>query len=85
MASKKVIKTNRITELPISKIKHIIKLDEEVKLVNGEAAFLVTKATELFIKNLSLEAYNFALQNKKKTITKNYVDSALNLLPVELL
>lgn len=75
---------DRITNLPIAKIKHIIKLDPEVTQVNAEAVFLITKSTELFIKSLSKESYQFAAQNKKKTITKNHVESALSMLPVEL-
>lgn len=83
-ATKKTVSQDRITQLPIAKIKHIIKLDPEVKLVNAEAVFLITKATEYFIKSLSKESFGFAAQNKKKTITKSHVDSALTMLPVEL-
>lgn len=83
-ATKKTVTQDRITQLPIAKIKHIIKLDPEVKLVNAEAVFLITKATEYFIKSLSKESFGFAAQNKKKTITKSHVDSALTMLPVEL-
>lgn len=74
----------RLTNLPIAKIKHIIKLDPDVKLVNAEAVFLITKTTELFIKSLAKEAFGYAAQNKKKTIAKNHVELALTNLPVEL-
>lgn len=30
------VNLNRLTELPLSKVKHIIKLDPDVNLVNGE-------------------------------------------------
>jgi DNA polymerase epsilon subunit 4 len=82
--AKKKPTQDRLTNLPIAKIKHIIKLDPDVKLVNAEAVFLVTKTTELFIKSLAKEAFGYAAQNKKKTISKNHVESALTMLPVEL-
>ncbi|KAG5672013.1 hypothetical protein PVAND_002175 [Polypedilum vanderplanki] len=75
---------NRLTELPLAKIKHIVKLDPEVKLVSGEAIFVITKSTELFIKALTKESFGFAAQNKKKTISKTHVDKALEMLPIEL-
>eukprot|EP00941_MAST-03F_sp_MAST-3F-sp1_P004973 g4973.t1 len=37
------------TQLPVARIKRIVKLDPEVKNLNKEALFLLTKATELFI------------------------------------
>lgn len=98
----KAISHSRISDLPLSKVKHIIKLDPDVKLVNGdrffrtycnddlilfflgEALFLITQATELFIKTLAKESFNFAAQQKKKTITKAHVDHALTMLPIEL-
>lgn len=80
----KAVVPDRLTNLPLAKIKHIIKLDPEVNLVNAEAVYLITKCTEMFIKTLAKEAYGYAAQNKKKTITKSYVDQALANLPVEL-
>lgn len=97
---------DRLTELPLSKIKNIIKLDPEVQLVSSklidniidiysissnslphisdEAVFLITRATENFIKSLSKESATLALQQKKKTILKSHVDFALTMLPIEL-
>lgn len=75
---------DRVTNLPISKIKHIIKLDPDVNLVNSDAVFLITKATEMFIKSLAKESFGFATQNKKKMLAKNHVESALTMLPIEL-
>jgi len=82
--TKSAPRANRISELPLSKIKHIIKLDPEVKLVNSEAVYLITKATESFIKSLAKESFTHAAQQKKKTITKSHVDQALTMLPIEL-
>jgi histone H3/H4 len=82
--AKKVSTQNKISELPLSKVKSIIKLDPEVNLVNADAVFLVTKATEAFVKQLSAEAFNHAAQQKKKTITKSHVDQSLTMLWFEL-
>lgn len=62
------------------------KINETSKflIVLAEAVFLVARATELFTKSLSKESFNFAAQQKKKTITKNHVDQALAMLPIEL-
>lgn len=37
-AKKAVHNSDKLTELPLSKVKHIIKLDPEVNLVNGESS-----------------------------------------------
>lgn len=35
----------RITKLPINRIKTIMKMDPDVNVINGDSAFLITKAT----------------------------------------
>lgn len=35
----------KLLQLPLARVKHIIKTDSEVNLVNQEAVFLITKAT----------------------------------------
>jgi histone H3/H4 len=49
-----------------------------------EAIYLITKATENFIKSLAKESATLAFQQKKKTIGKSHVDFALTMLPIEL-
>ena len=42
-----------VSQLPISKIKRIMKMDPETKLIQNDSVLLVAFATELFIKALS--------------------------------
>lgn len=74
--------------LPISKIKSIVKLGIEctpnIKQCSAESLFLISKTTEYFIQNLAKESYNAALQKKKKTLKAPDVQQALAMLPVEL-
>lgn len=38
----------KLVQLPIGRVKHIVKMDPEVNLVNQEAIFLITKSTVRF-------------------------------------
>lgn len=80
----KKTRVDKITELPLSKIKFIVKTDPDVHSVSSEALFLITKTTEKFIQSLSREAWSFAQQQKRKTLKKTDIDQALSMLPVEL-
>lgn len=80
----KKTRVEKITELPLSKIKFIVKTDPDVHSVSSEALFLITKTTEKFIQSLSREAWSFAQQQKRKTLKKTDIDQALSMLPVEL-
>ncbi|CAH0388622.1 unnamed protein product [Bemisia tabaci] len=71
-------KVEKITQLPLSKMKQIMKLDPEVSLVSQEAAFLITKATELFINFTAKECYSFTLSKKKKTVMIQDLNSAVD-------
>ncbi|CAA9994364.1 unnamed protein product [Nesidiocoris tenuis] len=68
---------SRICELPLSKIKGIMKMDPEVGMVGSEAVFAVAKATELFLHALSKQSVHYTLAQKKKTIQRTHVDSAV--------
>lgn len=67
----------RLVQLPLSKIKQIMKLDPDVNIVSAEAIFLVTRAAELFVQNLAKEAYTHTAAGKKKTIAKRDVDMTI--------
>ncbi|CAO1423585.1 unnamed protein product [Diamesa serratosioi] len=80
----KKARIDKLTELPLSKIKFIVKTDPDVHSVSSEALFLITKTTEKFIQSLSREAWTFAQHQKRKTLKKTDIDQALQMLPIEL-
>lgn len=68
----------RTTRLPMARIKNIIKMDPDVSIVSGDAVFLVTKATELFLETIAKETYAYTASNKRKTIAKKDLDLVIN-------
>ena len=70
-------KTEKLSKLPLGRIKHIMKLDPDVTMASQDCVFLISKATELFVDSLAKECYTYTVQNKKKTISKNDVDTAV--------
>lgn len=63
-------KGEKLTRLPLSRVRNIMKLDPDVSMASQEAVFLIAKATELFLTALTKEAYTFTKQSKKKTMQK---------------
>ncbi|CAH3015282.1 unnamed protein product [Porites evermanni] len=55
----------KLTQLPVARIKTIMKSSPDLPHFSQESVFLVTKATELFINYLAASAY------KKESDTKN--------------
>ncbi|XP_026739679.1 DNA polymerase epsilon subunit 4 [Trichoplusia ni] len=68
----------RSTRLPIARIKNIMKMDPDVSVVSGDAVFLVTKATELFLETIAKETYAYTSSNKRKIIAKKDLDLIIN-------
>ncbi|TDG50893.1 hypothetical protein AWZ03_002548 [Drosophila navojoa] len=68
----------KLTQLPMGRIRNIMKLDPDLQIASNEAVFAVTKAVELFIESLAREAYTYTAQAKKKTIQKRDVDLAIS-------
>ncbi|KAJ7175423.1 histone-fold-containing protein [Mycena filopes] len=62
------------TLLPISKVQHIIKADKDIAIVAKEATFLISCATEEFIKRIGEAA--MALAEREKRTTLQYKDIA---------
>lgn len=67
----------RVTQLPVSKIKTIMRRDPDVTMVGADAAFLVTRATELFVQYLAYKANEATSQNKRKTVQKKDILSKI--------
>ncbi|XP_013097972.1 DNA polymerase epsilon subunit 4 [Stomoxys calcitrans] len=68
----------KLFQLPLTRVRNIMKLDPDLHIASNEAVFLVTRATELFIRSLGVESYTFTAQAKKKTIQKRDVDLAIS-------
>lgn len=64
-------------ELPLARIKKIMKLDEDVKMISAEAPVLFSKAAEIFISELSLRAWIHTEDNKRRTLQKNDIAMAV--------
>lgn len=68
---------SKLFQLPLTRIKNIMKLDPDLHITSHEGVFLVTRATELFIESMARESYRFTAQAKKKTMQKKDVDFAI--------
>ncbi|KAI0232583.1 DNA polymerase epsilon subunit 4 [Lamellibrachia satsuma] len=71
-------KTERIVKLPLSRIKHMVKLDPDVTLASQDAVLMIARATELFIQDLTKEAYSSTMHSKRKTVQKKDLDVAVD-------
>uniref|UniRef100_A0A8C5CBQ5 Transcription factor CBF/NF-Y/archaeal histone domain-containing protein n=1 Tax=Gadus morhua TaxID=8049 RepID=A0A8C5CBQ5_GADMO len=56
----------RVQELPLARIKKIMKLDEDVKMISAEAPVLFAKAAQIFITELTLRAWIHTEDNKRR-------------------
>jgi len=64
-------------ELPLARIKKIMKLDEDVKMVSAEAPVLFAKAAEIFIHELTMRAWIHTEDNKRRTLQRNDIAMAI--------
>lgn len=65
-------------DLPLARIKRIMKSDEDVRMISAEAPVLFAKACELFILDLSIRAWGAAEKTKRRTLQKEDVEAAIN-------
>merc|ERR1719228_3172811 len=64
-------------ELPLARIKKIMKLDEDVKMISAEAPVLFGKACEMFIHELTMRAWIHTEDNKRRTLQRNDIAMAI--------
>jgi len=65
-------------DLPLARIKRIMKSDEDVRMISAEAPVLFAKACELFILELTLRSWIFSEQSKRKTLQKEDIIAAIH-------
>jgi nuclear transcription factor Y gamma len=66
-------------DLPLARIKRIMKSDEDVRMISAEAPVLFAKACELFISDLSMRAWCYTTEDKgkRRTLTREDVCTAV--------
>ncbi|KAI1713912.1 histone-like transcription factor (CBF/NF-Y) and archaeal histone domain-containing protein [Ditylenchus destructor] len=80
MAKSSFREVNRHQELPLARIKKIMKIEEEVKkqMISAEAPILLAKAAELIIEELTLRSWIHTQENKRKTVQKSDIAMAVS-------
>ena len=64
-------------DLPLARIKRIMKSDEDVRMISAEAPVLFAKACEMFILELSLRGWAYSENNKRRTLQKEDIKEAI--------
>ncbi|CAK8691347.1 unnamed protein product [Clavelina lepadiformis] len=68
----------KVQELPLARIKKIMKMDDDVKMISAEAPLLFAKAAQMFITELSLRAWIHTEENKRRTLQRNDIATAIS-------
>lgn len=64
-------------DLPLARIKRIMKSDEDVRMISAEAPVLFAKACEMFILELTLRSWSYSERNKRRTLQKEDIQTAI--------
>ncbi|ORZ13839.1 histone-fold-containing protein [Lobosporangium transversale] len=64
--------------LPLARIKKVMKSDPDVKMISAEAPILFSKACEIFICEITRRAWLHAEENKRRTLQRSDVASAVS-------
>uniref|UniRef100_A0A0R3Q9C2 CBFD_NFYB_HMF domain-containing protein n=1 Tax=Brugia timori TaxID=42155 RepID=A0A0R3Q9C2_9BILA len=62
-------------QLPLARIKKIMKLDDD--MIGSETPILLAKASEIFVEELTLNAWKHTEDNKRKTLQKSDISQAI--------
>ncbi|PHU15583.1 Nuclear transcription factor Y subunit C-4 [Capsicum chinense] len=65
-------------QLPLARIKKIMKADEDVRMISAETPVFFAKACEIFIQELTLRSWLHAEENKRRTLQQNDIAAAIS-------
>eukprot|EP00731_Ephydatia_muelleri_P030737 Em0022g251a len=64
-------------EFPLARIKKIMRMDDDVKMISAEVPIMFSKAVEMFITELSLRAWLHTDEAKKRTLQRGDIAMAI--------
>ncbi|PGH14424.1 transcriptional activator HAP5 [Helicocarpus griseus UAMH5409] len=68
----------KIHQLPLARIKKVMKADPEVKMISAEAPIMFAKGCDIFITELTMRAWIHAEDNKRRTLQRSDIAAALS-------
>ncbi|ORX89144.1 histone-fold-containing protein [Basidiobolus meristosporus CBS 931.73] len=68
----------RVHQLPLARIKKVMKTDEDVKMISAEAPIIFAKSCEIMILELTLRAWIHAEENKRRTLQRSDIAAAIS-------
>ena len=68
----------KIHQLPLARIKKVMKADPDVKMISAEAPILFAKGCDIFITELTMRAWIHAEDNKRRTLQRSDIAAALS-------
>lgn len=67
----------KLHQLPLARIKKVMKADPEVKMISAEAPIMFAKGCDIFITELTMRAWIHAEENKRRTLQRSDIATAL--------
>ena len=67
----------RNPEMPLARIKKIMRIDEDVKMISAEVPILFSKAASIFIRELTLRAWIQTEEAKRRTLQRSDIALAI--------
>ncbi|RDX97891.1 Nuclear transcription factor Y subunit C-2, partial [Mucuna pruriens] len=67
----------RTHSLPLSRIKRIMKRDEDVGMISADACVVFSKACEIFIKELTTRSWVHAEENRRRTLHRGDIATTI--------
>jgi len=64
-------------QLPLARVKKIMKSDEDVRMISAEAPALFAKACEMFIIELTHRSWLYTEENRRRTLQRSDIATAI--------
>ena len=74
--------STRSYQLPLTKVKSIIKLDPDTQMISADSVYILTLATEEFIRMLTRDAHSSMKQCASKRLDRLHIFSSVNTNPL---
>lgn len=69
----------KVHAFPLARVKRVMKLDDDLKLmISSEGPMLFAKACDIFIAELTTRAWMHAEENKRRTLQRSDISSAIS-------